>query len=105
MRVNKNRGVRVMQSEQYTTNDGTVYIRIHRLRARGYYNNGKVILLVPCGMKLELAWKDLKSIGLQDTSDYKRDFNRKVDDYITYRSQFVGRKCTFVKYFIKQEDL
>jgi hypothetical protein len=94
-----------MQDEKYKAKDGTIYVRINKLRARNYYGSGKTILLVPDGMRLELAWDSLKLISLYDNPEDKRNFDRRVDDYVYYRNLSKGRNTKTLKYFIKQKDL
>lgn len=50
-----------MQNEQYKASDGTVYVRINKMRARNYYGSGKTILLVPDGMR------DWRMLGIVST--------------------------------------
>lgn len=94
-----------MQNEKYKAKDGTIYVRINKLRARNYYGSGKTILLVPDGMRLENAWDSLNPISLYDNSEDKRNFDRRVDDYVYYRNLSKGRNDKAPKYFIKQKDL
>lgn len=94
-----------MQDEQYKASDGTMYVRINRMRARNYYSSGKTILLVPDMMRLENAWDSLKPISLYDNPEDKRNFDRRVDDYVYYRNLSKGRNDKAPKYFINQKDL
>lgn len=94
-----------MQNEEYKEKDGTIYVRINKLRARKYYVSGKTILIVPEGMRLENAWDSLKPISLYDNPEDKRNFDRRVDDYVYYRNLSKGRNDKASKYFIKQKDL
>lgn len=94
-----------MQNEEYKEKDGTIYVRINKLRARKYYSSGKTILIVPEGMRLENAWDSLKPISLYDNPEDKRNFDRRIDDYVYYRNLSKGRNDKAPKYFIKQKDL
>ena len=94
-----------MQNEGYKAKDGTIYVRINKMRARNYYGSGKTILLVPDGMRLENAWDSLKPISLYDNPEDKRNFNRRVDDYVYYRNLSTGKNTKAPKYFINQQDL
>lgn len=53
----------------------------------------------------ELAWDSLKPISLYDNPEDKRNFNRRVDDYVYYRNLSKGRNTKSPKYFINQKDL
>ena len=81
-----------MQNEQYKASDGTIYVRINRMRARNYYGSGKTILLVPDGVRLENAWDSLKPISLYDNPEDKRNFDRRVDDYVVSKRPTLRNK-------------
>lgn len=85
--------------------ESKVYGGIYEQKFLEDYGSGKTILLVPDGMKLELAWDSLKPISLYDNPEDKRNFNRRVDDYVYYRNLSKGRNTKSTKYFINQKDL